>query len=46
MLSGADLHAEGAFPLDLFEHGSISTDPWHLGHLMGRVNALIKGDTA
>lgn len=33
VLSGADLHAEGAFPLDLFQHGSVSTDPWHLGHL-------------
>lgn len=46
MWSRADLHAEGAFPLDLFEHGSVSTDPWHLGHLRGRVNALIKGDKA
>lgn len=46
MLSGADLHAEGAFPLDLFQHGGVSTDPWHLGHLRGRVNASSEVKTA
>lgn len=45
MLSGANLHAEGAFPLNLFKHGSVSTDPWHLGHLRDRYNELIKPKT-
>lgn len=46
VLSGADLHAEGAFPLDLFEHGGVSADPWHLGHLRGRFEALSDAHTA
>lgn len=46
MLSGADLHAQGAFPLDLVEHGGVSTDPWHLGHLRGRVHVLSEANTA
>lgn len=33
VLPRADLHAQGAFPLDLLEHGGVSADPGHLGHL-------------
>lgn len=33
VLSGADFFAECALPLNLFQHGGVSTDPWHLGHL-------------
>lgn len=33
VLPGADLHTEGALPLDLFEHGGVSADPGHLGQL-------------
>lgn len=33
VLPGADLHTEGAFPLNLFKHGGVSADPGHLGQL-------------
>lgn len=39
VLPGANFHAQGAFPLDLLEHGGIATDPGHLGHLKGGVIA-------
>lgn len=38
VLPGADLHTEGAFPLNLFEHGGVSTDPGHLGQLKKKNN--------
>lgn len=33
LLPGADLHAQGAFPLDLLQHGAVPTHPRHLGYL-------------
>lgn len=36
VLPGANFLAQGALPLDLLEHGGISTDPGHLGHLRWR----------
>lgn len=44
VLPGANFHAQGAFPLDLLEHGGISTDPGHLGHLRGGVMAKHDGN--
>lgn len=44
VLPGANFHAQGAFPLDLLEHGGISTDPGHLGHLRGGVLAKHDGN--
>lgn len=39
VLPGANLLAQGAFPLDLLKHGGITTDPGHLGYLTGGVMA-------
>lgn len=46
MLSGADLCAESAFPLNLVQHGGVAADPWHLGHLRGGGHALRRFNTA
>ena len=32
-LPGADLGTQGPLPLDLLQHGAVSTHPGHLGHL-------------
>ena len=40
VLSGADLHAEGALPLDLFEHGGVPTYPGHLWHLREQIQCI------
>lgn len=44
MLPGANFHAEGAFSLNLFKHGRVSTHPRHLGHLMDKKRHVTKAE--